>query len=300
MDNFQKPKILGLSPKQVLWMGYIFAFIWLVIFAWQYFVGLQNDTGKFWSGVLFTYISLVSAIGAAIIATMVTRQFTKGEPPYRTWMAFSIGMWFWVLGELSIVNENFFSSHALSPYFQLVDVFWLLGYFFLGLSLYSQLLAVYGVRQSRNIYWWYAVMVAAAIFITALLTMVVRSRNPQGDSWLFLFVTLLYPVLDVLEGGTAIWVSLLFGRGQWSRPWWGLILFAITDGIDAFYWSGGYELMPVLIRQSLDFISLIIYPASYMVAGLALLANYFILRYGMDSGLLGSSKKSSQNITMQG
>ncbi len=299
MDNFQKPKILGLSPKQLLWMGYILAFILLAIFAWQYFVGLQNDNSKFWGGVMFSYTSLVSAIGAATIATMVTLQFTKGELPYRTWMAFSIGMWSWVLGELSLLDEELFSSYAISPYFQLVDVFWLLGYFFLGLSLYSQLLAVFGVRQRRSIYL-YAFMVAATIFIAALLTMVVRNKNPQGDSWLFLFVTLLYPVLDVLTGGTAIWLSLLFGRGQWSRPWWGLILFAITDGIDAFYWSGGYELTPVFVQQTLDFVSLIIYPASYMVAGLALLANYFILRYGMDSGLLGSSKKSAQNITRQG
>jgi hypothetical protein len=248
---------------------------------------------------MFRYTSLVSAIGAATIATMVTLQFTKGELPYRTWMAFSIGMWSWVLGELSLLDEELFSSYAISPYFQLVDVFWLLGYFFLGLSLYSQLLAVFGVRQRRSIYL-YAFMVAAAIFIAALLTMVVRNKNPQGDSWLFLFVTLLYPVLDVLAGGTAIWLSLLFGRGQWSRPWWGLILFAITDGIDAFYWSGGYELTPVFVQQTLDFVSLIIYPASYMVAGLTMLANYFILRYGMDSGLLGSSKKSAQNITRQG
>lgn len=299
MDNFQKPKILGLSPKQFLWMGYILAFILLAIFAWQYFVGLQNDNSKFWGGVMFRYTSLVSAIGAATIATMVTLQFTKGELPYRTWMAFSIGMWSWVLGELSLLDEELFSSYAISPYFQLVDVFWLLGYFFLGLSLYSQLLAVFGVRQRRSIYL-YAFMVAATIFIAALLTMVVRNKNPQGNSWLFLFVTLLYPVLDVLTGGTAIWLSLLFGRGQWSRPWWGLILFAITDGIDAFYWSGGYELTPVFVQQTLDFVSLIIYPASYMVAGLALLANYFILRYGMDSGLLGSSKKSAQNITRQG
>jgi hypothetical protein len=290
MDNFQKPKILGLSPKQVLWVGYISAFSLLVIFTWQYFAEQQNITGKYWSGMLFSYISLVSAVGAAIIATMVTRQFTKGESPYRVWMAFSLGMWSWVLGELSSINENFFSSYTISPDFQLVDVFWLLGYFFLGLSLYSQLLAVYRVKKNRSIYL-YGVMVAVAIFIAAFLTMIVHSRNPQGDSWLFLFVTLLYPVLDVLEGGTAIWLSILFGRGQWSRPWWGLILFAITDGIDAFFWSGGYEAMPVFIRQVLDFVSLITYPASYMVAGLALLANYFILRHGMDSGLLGSPKK---------
>jgi hypothetical protein len=36
----------------------------------------------------------------------------------------------------------------------------------------------------------------------------------------------------------------------------------------------------------LNYISVAAYPASYMVAGLTLLANYFILRYGRDSGLM--------------
>ena len=289
MDSLEKPTLFGISPKQLLMGGVLTAFALLAVLSWQYFVALQNDINAFWDGQFFNYITLVPALGAALAGSLVTRQFTKGERPYRIWMAFSLGMWFWFVGEISVIVFDFFPSGIVSPDFQLVDVFWLLGYFSLGLSLTLQLFSAYGVQQRRGLYI-YAGMVVFAVLLASLLTEIVR-KGESEDSWSFLFVTLLYPVLDVLAGGTAIWLSLLFGRGRWSRPWWGLILFAITDAIDAFYWSGGYDLVSAAAQNTLDFISLVTYPASYMTAGLALLANYFILRYGMDSGLLKPVKK---------
>lgn len=289
MDSLEKPTLFGISPKQLLMGGALTAFTLLAVLSWQYFVALQNDIDAFWDGQFFNYITLVPALGAALAGSLVTRQFTKGERPYRIWMAFSLGMWFWFVGEISVIVFDFFPSGIVSPDFQLVDVFWLLGYFSLGLSLTLQLFSAYGVQQRRGLYI-YAGMVVFAVLLASLLTEIVR-KGESEDSWSFLFVTLLYPVLDVLAGGTAIWLSLLFGRGRWSRPWWGLILFAITDAIDAFYWSGGYDLVSAAAQNTLDFISLVTYPASYMTAGLALLANYFILRYGMDSGLLKPVKK---------
>ena len=289
MDSLEKPTLFGISPKQLLMGGALTAFALLAVLSWQYFVALQNDIDAFWDGQFFNYITLVPALGAALAGSLVTRQFTKGERPYRIWMAFSLGMWFWFVGEISVIVFDFFPSGIVSPDFQLVDVFWLLGYFSLGLSLTLQLFSAYGVQQRRGLYI-YAGMVVFAVLLASLLTEIVR-KGESEDSWSFLFVTLLYPVLDVLAGGTAIWLSLLFGRGRWSRPWWGLILFAITDAIDAFYWSGGYDLVSAAAQNTLDFISLVTYPASYMTAGLALLANYFILRYGMDSGLLKPVKK---------
>ena len=289
MDSLEKPTLFGISPKQLLMGGVLTAFALLAVLSWQYFVALQNDIDAFWDGQFFNYITLVPALGAALAGSLVTRQFTKGERPYRIWMAFSLGMRFWFVGEISVIVFDFFPSGIVSPDFQLVDVFWLLGYFSLGLSLTLQLFSAYGVQQRRGLYI-YAGMVVFAVLLASLLTEIVR-KGESEDSWSFLFVTLLYPVLDVLAGGTAIWLSLLFGRGRWSRPWWGLILFAITDAIDAFYWSGGYDLVSAAAQNTLDFISLVTYPASYMTAGLALLANYFILRYGMDSGLLKPVKK---------
>lgn len=289
MDPLDKPTIMGITPKQFLTGGALTAFILLAGLSWQYFSALQTDINAFWDGTVYNYSSILPALGAAVTGLAVARQFSRDESPYRIWMSFAIGMWFWVAGELSIIVFDFFPSDIVSPDFELVDVFWLLGYFSLGYSLILQLFSAYGVRQRRGLYI-YAGMVILAVLLASLLTEIVRKGKPD-DSWSFLFVTLLYPVLDVLAGGTAIWLSLLFGRGRWSRPWWGLILFAITDAIDAFYWSGGYDLVSVAAQNTLDFLSLVTYPASYMTAGLALLANYFILRYGMDSGLLKPAKK---------
>ena len=117
----------------------------------------------------------------------------------------------------------------------------------------------------------------------------------EGYAWIVLFITVLYPVFDLTEGALAIRLSFLFRRGQWSRPWWGLILFALADSVNSFYWLGGYDFISAKAQATLDFIALVAYPASYMVAGLALLSNYFILHYGEDSGLLSSVKKSEIN-----
>lgn len=295
MNNSNKSKSFGISPKHVLWFGYALSLVLLGLLIWLYYAELRNVTATFWSNKFLNYIILVPAIGAAIAGTLLARQFEKGESPHRIWQAFSIGMWFWVAGELSGLAYDAIGVEALSPDFHLVDVLWLLGYFFLGLSLYYQILLIYGIRNKKSIYLFLGMIVLAFLIAVVLTNLTIKAGQGEGDSWAFLFVTLLYPVLDLIEGATAIWLSLLFRRGQWSRPWWGLILFALTDGIDAFYWSGGYGFIPVMAQNTLDLISLVTYPASYMVAGLALLSNYFLLRYAEDSGLLTPAKNSGLN-----
>jgi hypothetical protein len=296
MNNSNQLKSFRISPKHILWIGYGLCAILLGLLVWLYYAELRNATATFWSNKFLNYIILVPAIGAAIAGTLLTRQFGKGESPHRIWRAFSIGIWFWVAGELSGLAYDALGVEALSPDFHLVDVFWLLGYFFLGLSLYYQILLVYGIRSKKSIFLFLGTIVAAFLLTIGLTNLTIKSGGGEGDSWAFLFVTILYPVLDLIEGATAIWLALLFRRGQWSRPWWGLILFALTDSIDAFYWSGGYDLIPVMAQSTLDFISLVTYPASYMVAGLALLSNYFLLRYAEDSGLLKPVKNMELDI----
>jgi hypothetical protein len=263
---------------------------------WLYYAELLNETATFWSNKFLNYIILVPAFGAAIAGTLLARQFEKGESPHRIWLTFSIGLWFWVMGELSGFQYDFFPTATFSSDFHLVDVFWLTGYFFLGLSLYYQILLIYGIRNKKSIFLFLGMIVLAFLIAVGLTNLTIKVGRGEGNSWAFLFVTLLYPVLDLIEGATAIWLSLLFRRGQWSRPWWGLILFALTDGIDAFYWSGGYGFIPMMAQNTLDFISLVTYPSSYMVAGLALLSNYFILRYAEDSGLLKTAGRNELKV----
>jgi len=197
---------------------------------------------------------------------------------------FSIGLWFWVAGELSGFVYDAIYIDLPYPEFSLIDVCWLAGYFYLGLSLYYQVRLVYSA-QKRKGRLLYLALVGLAFLIAALLTQLAAKAGLGGESaWIILFVSILYPVFDLAEGSAAIWLSLLFGRGQWSRPWWGLILFALADSVDTFYWLGGYDFIAPVVQSVLDVISVAAYPASYMVAGLALLSNYFILQYGVESG----------------
>ena len=295
MNNLNKSNP-RLSPIQILQTGSAISVILLILLVWVYYAEpLSQAFSPYWNDNLADILILIPAVGAAIAGTLVTRQFEKNEIPYHIWQAFAIGLWFWVAGEVSGMIYDAIYWDATYPDFRLVDIFWLLGYSFLGLSLYYQLRLVYGtqIRRGRLLYMG---LVALALLVTAGLTnLAAKAGLGEGSAWIILFISVLYPVFDLTEGAIAIWLSLLFGRGQWSRPWWGLILFALSDSVNTFYWLGGYDFISVKAQNALEFISLIAYPASYMVMGLALLSNYFILHYGEDSGLMKAVKKSEIN-----
>ena len=288
--NNSKPKI---PPLQILEISAGVYVIILGLIVWTFFAQpLSQAISPYWNDKLIDVLILIPAVGAAIAGTLLTRQFDKRESPYHIWQAFTIGLWFWVAGEIGGMINDAIYWETTYPEFGLVDILWLLGYFFLGLSLYYQLRSAYGAKgRSRRLY---LGLVALALLVAAgFATLAAKAGLGEGYAWIILFITMLYPVFDLTEGATAIWLSFLFGRGQWSRPWWGLILFALADSIDTFYWLGGYSLIPVTAQNTLNFISMVAYPASYMVMGLALLSNYFILRYGEDSGLLKVVKKNT-------
>ena len=281
----------GFSPIQMLQIGIAGSVILLVLLVWAYYAEpLSRVLSPYWNDNLVDVLILIPAVGAATAGTLVTRQFEKSETPYHVWKAFAIGLWFWVAGEVSGMVYDAIYLNVTPPDFRLVDVFWLLGYFYLGLSLYYQFRLVYGVQMRRGRLLYLGLFALALLVTAGLTTLAAKTGLGQGYTWIILFITVLYPVFDLTEGALAIRLSFLFQRGQWSRPWWGLILFALADSVNSFYWLGGYDLIPANAQAVLDFISLVVYPASYMVAGLALLSNYFILHYGEDSGLLKSVK----------
>jgi hypothetical protein len=277
----------GISPLQKLWLGVFASVILLILVTWVYYAEpLLQSLSQYWNDTVVDFLILLPAIGAAWAGTLVGGQFEKGEAPHRIWRAFSIGLWFWVAGEVSGIVYNTIYFDTELPGLGLTDLFWLLGYFYLGLSLYYQFRLVYSsqARKGRSLY---LGLFALALVVTAGLTFLAANAGlGEGYAWIVLFITVIYPVFDLTEGVLAIRISILFGRGQWVRPWWGLILFALADSVNSFSWLGGYDLISTNAQAVLDFISLIAYPASYMVAGLALLSNYFILRYGEESGLL--------------
>ena len=292
MQKINRPN-LKFSPLQIVQISAVVFAILLTLILWIFFTEpLSQSLSPFWNDKLIDVLVFIPAIGAALAATLLTRQFEKEEIPYHIWQAFAIGLWFWVAGEISGMIYDAIYWDTVYPDLRLTDMFWLLGYFFLGLSLFYQLRLVYGAQNSKSRRL-YLGLFTLALLITAWLTNLAEKAGlGEGSAWIILFITVLYPVFDLTEGATAIWLSFLFGRGQWSRPWLGLILFALSDSVNTFYWLGGYDFISIMAQDVLNFLSVASYPASYMVAGLALLSNYFILCYGEDSGLIKVTKQN--------
>ncbi|MBI3162764.1 MAG: hypothetical protein HYZ23_09650 [Chloroflexi bacterium] len=291
MANNSKNALPVHPPKKILLAGTATSIALLALILWTYFSEPFSEIlPPFWSAYIPYFLILIPALGAAIAGMLVLRQFSRDERPYAVWQAFAIGLWCWAAGEVSGLIDGAMYWDSEYPEFTLTDAFWLVGYFLFGLSLYYQVRLVYGTQHKTRRRFYLAIFALALLVAAGFTQLAENAGLGGGASWLALFVAVLYPVLDVAEGGTAIWLSFLFGRGLWVRPWWGLILFAIADSIDTFYWMGGYDLIPSFAQTIFDYLSITVYPASYMVAFLALLSNYFILRYGERSGLLHSSK----------
>jgi len=72
-------------------------------------------------------------------------------------------------------------------------------------------------------------------------------------------------------------------RGYLGRPWWGLIAFAVADGINIFFWIGGYNWLSDQVYYSLDLFSNVAYVAGYLITALAFLAAHEHIERGITA-----------------
>jgi hypothetical protein len=272
----QKPRQHGSS---IIWSG-IAAAIILIAFVYVYhFEPLNERLSPYWNEKLYDTLILIPAVAAALFGTLLTRQFTRDEPPHRIWLVFTLGWWWWVAGELSgFVYDEIYPVEY--PELTFIDLCWLMGYFFFGLALYYQFRLIYSAKKKRRSVL-YLIWIGIALAVTFGLTrLAVTAGLGEGISWLALYIAVLYPVCDLTEGGAAVWLSLLFGRGVWGRPWRGLIAFAVADSINIYFWIGGGDRMSEQAAILLDTFSNTIYVLGYIFVAIAFLANYNLIRYG--------------------
>jgi hypothetical protein len=283
MTDSHRP-LFQATPLRILQISTAGSLLLLMALGWIYFAVPIPDA--YWNDKAADILIILASIGAALAGIRVARLFKFEEAPWRIWWAFTIGLWCWLGGEISgLVYDAIYWVTGYPP-LTLIDLFWILGYMWLGLSLYYQYRLIYG-RQDKRGTRYYAGLILLALLLTALLTNLAASVGlAEGYPWIILFITVLYPVFDLAEGVGALRLSLLFGRGHWSRPWWGLILFALADSINSFYWLGGYAWLSPVMQTIFNVITNLAYPAGYLVAGLALLVNYYLIRDGEIAGLI--------------
>lgn len=253
-----------------LWIAGTFSAILLILYGWVYYFEPLTPVSDYLNDKVGDALTLLPAVTAALLGTLLTRQFKPSEPPYRIWLTFTVGWWFWVGGELLGMVYDYFYWYVNYPEFTWIDLCWVMGYIFFGLSLYYQFRLIYS-KSRRS--WQYPGFVALAGVIALGLTQwALAAGLGEGYSWPAVYLAVLYPVFDVFEGGAALWLFFLFGRGYLGRPWWGLIAFAFADSINIYSWMGGFDNVPENIYYAFDLFSALAYMAGYLITALAFLS----------------------------
>lgn len=282
----QPPKM---SPRLIIQLAAIGSIILIALILWLY---QTQPFGSFGTDKLTDVLILGAAIFAATTATKFANQFLSDEAPRRVWFMFSIGLWFWVAGEIFGMVDDFLYWDTEYPGMTAADLCWIGGYIFIGLALYYQYRLIFGRNNKRGTRYYFGLLLAAFLTAAVLTNASIRTGLGVGYSWLILFITILYPVFDAMNGLGALYLSFLFGRGHWIRPWWGLILFALSDTINIFYWLGGYSFLPESFYLPLDLTSMFFYSASYLVMAISFLSLFYMSQYGKASGLLAQAPKN--------
>ncbi|OGO75093.1 MAG: hypothetical protein A3K41_11455 [Chloroflexi bacterium RIFOXYD12_FULL_57_15] len=273
--------------RRTIWVWAAASAILLVLFAWVYYFepikNLSFPNSDYWNDKATDVIILVPALATAISGALLTRHFKPSEPPYRIWLIFTLGWWAWVGGEVLGFVYDYFYWFADYPEFTFIDVFWLLGYVFFGLSLYYQFRLIYSYKRGRKSALYFSFIAIGLLLALGLTQLALAAGLGEGYSWAALYLAVIYPVFDLAEGAAALWLFFLFGRGYLGRPWWGLIAFAVADGINIFFWIGGYNWLSDQVYYSLDLFSNVAYVAGYLITALAFLAAHEHIERGITA-----------------
>lgn len=269
------------------WIWAIVAVIVLAFNSWVYWaepvLNFPIPDSDYWNDKVNDVITLAAALAAALMGARLARQFHKSEPPHRIWFLFTLGWWAWVGGELLGFVYDYYYWFEDYPEFTLIDVFWLLGYLFFGISLYLQFHLIYNHKRSGEGIRYTAYLVFSLLVTLGLTQLAIRAGLGEDASWGAIYLAIIYPVFDLFQGAAALWLFFLFGRGWLGRPWWGLIAFAFADALNIFFWLGGYNWISDEAYLFWDMASTIAYLAGYLITALAFLSAEDHITLGLRS-----------------
>jgi hypothetical protein len=230
---------------------------------------------EYWNQVALDLLTASLAGAATVVGVFLIRQFDRGEAPRRVWLWFTMGWGAWFAGELIGAGYDLLAV-ATYPDFAIYDVCWIAGYFCFGLSLYYQYRLIYSGEKKFNPLFYFGLVAIILLATLGFTQLAIRAGLGEGKSWLAVYLAVLYPVCDVVEGLAAIWLSLLFGRGRWGRPWWSLIAFAVADSIGILRWLGGLDNFSQSTQDYFSLFADTAYNIGYVIVLLAFLSLYFL------------------------
>jgi hypothetical protein len=261
------------SFNRTLWVAYLASLLFVSIYVIVYWF---EPFTSFWNNFFSNFFPVIASLATAVTATLIWRSYDKTDAPRRIWGPFMLGLWMWLAAEISWgVTNMIYNEVPLG----LSDVLWVTSYGVLGLALYFQYQVLFNPTLQKLVHR----SIIAALFVigfTMLLSTVFTSAAGVVHQ-LEAAVDSFYPVVDLLLAVIALKLARNFAGGAFSRPWMGLIVFAIADLFYAWLEISGTYTWSVAEGNLYSTIADVTYVIAYLVMWLSLLYHWLFLKYGM-------------------
>jgi len=215
----------------------------------------------------------IAALAGLALSISLYRSFGKTEVLRKIWAYFSLGLLLWTVGEVLWSYEALTVGQDPSPR-SFAGIVWLAGYAPVSASLIVRYrsLRISLSNGWRALSFWSIITLAAGAAFFLIISIL---RGGWDKFSIETFVSVLFPLGDLVLGALALLITLLLVGGTLSRAWGlvalGLFVLAVSDLLYAFAaWQGVYRADlaagPNFITSSVD----ILYAAAYFILDLGL------------------------------
>lgn len=267
------PKQAFLRSNMTVLLG---ALILIALYAIIYFV---EPFSPFVNNLTANMLSVVAALSGAIFASMVWAKYEKTDAPRRIWGNFAIGLWLWAFGDAIWGYLNLVLPDGEVPNNALNNIFWVIAYYFIGRALIAQyqILVQPTRRELTNRITTVVLFWCSAFVLIFILLKFFSDSSAALDT----MVNAFYPASDLTLGLAALWLARNFRGGALGRPWIGLLVFALSDLMNAWLQLSGTYAWSLEQGNLLSGISDIIYFSAYLALGFGAFSQWAFLKYGL-------------------
>ena len=265
------------SSQNILRMAGILSLAWILFYIYIYWFQPFPD---FWNNFFSNFFTQVASLVAAVFATLIMSYYDRSDGPRRVWGWFAVALWLWFAAELSWGYLYMTVSEVPTG---LPDVFWVISYFLLSVSLIHQFRLL--TQPSRLVLWnWLGIALVLLITLTWVIYLAVTSIS-QAPASLDTVINSFYPAADLVMAIIALSLARHFQGGAFARPWLGLLVFTFADLLYAWLEASGMYAWSLAKGNVLTTIADVAYLGSYLVLGLAVLTQWLFLKYGLRTPL---------------
>lgn len=247
----------------------IIFFLMTAFFAWTFAVAPFSEPIN---SLILNGGTTLSALIAAVIFTFIPFYFQRGEPPRVIWTSYAICAWLWTVAEA--IWGYLYMRDGEVPVFSLADVFWLLGYIALTVSLARQFQLI--SFSQKNTTWAALGIWEGVLAVIAVILLVIHSETPLAA-----FFSYFYLLADAVVGVLAMYLVYAFRGRALAIPWLTISSFVLSDFMYIrLTESGVYDY--VMSGVSIALVADTLYVIAYLLVAWGGLEQYLLLRSSAD------------------